>query len=300
MDGSHYASQIDAPVDFPPRRVVSLVPSITESLFDLNLGPRLVAVTDYCVYPEDGVARLPKIGGTKNPDVAAIIALAPDLVIANQEENRREDVEALQAAGIPVWVTYPRTVREAFNLLWNIMHVFDEPAMVERIRSIEWVADWLERMSAQRETPCRVFTPIWFEPLMTVNADTYMHDLIRVCGGANVFAERERRYPLAADLGERTPYAADDPRAAGRDMRYPRVTLDEVVAAQPDVILLPSEPFAFTAAHVALFGGLDVPAARNGAIHLVDGSLLSWHGTRIARAFNELPALLCPQEDAES
>ena len=299
MDDPHYASRIDAPVEFPPERVVSLVPSVTESLFDLALGGRLVAVTDYCVYPEEGVARLPKIGGTKNPDVARIIGLAPDLVIANREENRREDVEALQAAGIPVWVTFPQTVREAFNLLWNIMHVFDEPSMVERIRSVEWVADWLERMSAQRENPCRVFVPIWVEPLMTVNADTYMHDLLRVCGAANVFAERERRYPLAADLGEREPYAADDPRAAGRDVRYPRVTLDEVVTAQPDVILLPSEPYAFTAEHAAVFRALDVPAARSGAIHMVDGSLLSWHGTRVARALNELPALLCPQEDAE-
>lgn len=299
MDGPHYASQIDAPVDFPPRRVVSLVPSVTESLFDLALGDRLVAVTDYCVYPEEGVKRLPKLGGTKNPDVAQIIALAPDLVIANREENRREDVEALQAAGVPVWVTHPRTVREAFNLLWNIMHVFDAPSMVERIRSVEWVADWLERMSAQRETPCRVFVPIWYEPLMTVNGDTYIHDLLRVCGGTNVFAERERRYPLAADLGERPAYAADDPRVAGRDVRYPRVTLDEVIAGQPDVILLPSEPFAFTAEHVALFSALDVPAARSGAIHLVDGSLLSWHGTRVARALNELPALLCPQEEVE-
>ena len=93
-----------------------------------------MAITDYCVYPEAEVAALPRIGGTKNPDVARIIALQPDLVIVNQEENRKEDAEALQAAGIPVWVTFPRTVRDAFNLLWAIMDLFDEPSMVERVR----------------------------------------------------------------------------------------------------------------------------------------------------------------------
>lgn len=297
MDSSTYAYQMDEPVSEPPQRVVSLVPSVTESLFDLNLGSRLVAVTDYCIYPAEGVAKLPKIGGTKNPDIERIIALRPDLVIANAEENRREDIEALKAAGLAVWVTFPKTVRDAFNLLWNIMHVFDDGTMIERIRSIEWVADWLERMSEARETPCRVFVPIWLDPLMTFNADTYAHDLLRLCGGTNVFAERERKYPLKADLGEAEAYPADDPRIAGRDTRYPRVTMEEVEAAQPDIILLPSEPFRFTEAHIPLFAALDVPAARNQRIILVDGSLLTWHGTRIGHALNTLPGLMCPQDD---
>lgn len=287
---------MDAPVSRPPRRVVSLVPSVTESLFDLSLGDRLIAITDYCVYPIDGVARLPRIGGTKNPDVKRIIELQPDLVIANQEENRKEDVLELQAAGIPVWVTFPRTVADAFNLLWNIMHVFDEPVMVPRIRLIEQTMDWVWRISERRleENPCRVFVPIWLDPLMTFNADTYASDLLRVCGALNVFAERERRYPLEADVGQGRPLEADDPRMAGRDTRYPRVTMEEVIAAQPDMILLPSEPFAFTQEHIALFANLDIPAARNDGIILVDGSLLTWHGTRIAYAFDTLPALLCP------
>ena len=99
------------------RRIVSLVPSLTEALFALGLGARVVGVTEWCVHPRAEVARLPKVGGTKTPDLAAIRALAPDLVIANREENRRRDVERLEAAGIPVWVTYPRTVREGAELL---------------------------------------------------------------------------------------------------------------------------------------------------------------------------------------
>jgi ABC-type Fe3+-hydroxamate transport system substrate-binding protein len=223
--------------------------------------------------------------------------MKPELVIMNQEENRLEDAEALQAAGIAVWVTFPRTVREAFNLLWSIMDVFDKPDMVERVRVMEWTVDWLERM--EHEPPCRVFAPIWYDPLMTFNADTFAHDLLHLCGGENVFAERERQFPLKADLGQMEPLAPDDPRRAGHDTRYPRVTLAEVEAAQPDVILLPSEPFPFDESHIAIFSTLDVPAARNGQIKLVDGSLLTWHGTRMARAFNTIPSLLCAPPDAE-
>ena len=292
MDANTYAYEMEAPVTRPPRRVVSLVPSVTESLFDLNLGDRLVAITDYCIHPADKVAHLPRIGGTKNPDVERIISLKPDLVIANREENHKESVVALREAGIPVWVTFPRTVLEAINLLWNIMHVFDEPAMVPRVLLIEQTYDWVLRLSESREKPRRVFVPIWLDPLMTFNADTYCHDILRVCGGANVFAERDRRYPLDADLGKAQPYAADDPRAVGRDTRYPRVTLEEVAAAQPDVILLPSEPYSFTEAHIPPFAALDIPAAHEKQIKLVDGSLLTWHGTRLAYALNTLPTLL--------
>lgn len=282
---------LQAPVMPPPQRVVSLVPSVTESLFDLNLGSRLIAVTDYCKYPEAGVAALPRIGGTKNPDVERIITLQPDLVIANVEENRRADVEALQAAGIPVWVTFPRTVAEAINLLWDMMRVFDEASMVPRVRLIEQTMDWVVGLSKSREdNPTRVFAPIWLDPLMTFNADTYIHDLLRVCGGLNVFAERQRQYPLKADLGEAEPLPPE--KTEGLDTRYPRITLDEVVAAQPDVILLPSEPFEFTEAHVPMFAALDVPAAHQKRIHLVDGALLTWHGTRLAYALNTFPALL--------
>lgn len=297
MDAKTYVYQMDAPVTEPPRTVVSLVPSVTESLFDLNLGERVIAITDYCVHPAHKVTYLPHIGGTKNPDIERIIAMKPDLVIANREENRREDVEQLQDADIPVWVTFPRTVRDAFNLLWNIMHLFDQPSMVERVRAMEWTCDWLERLDESRTLPCPVFAPVWLDPLMTFNAETFAHDLLHVCGGTNVFAERERKYPLAADLGEGESYSPDDPRIAGRDTRYPRVAMEEVESAQPDVILLPSEPFPFTEQHISLFAALDVPAAKNGRIALVDGSLLTWHGTRMARAFNVIPNLLCPLDE---
>lgn len=289
--GDQYHARMESPVNTVPRRVVSLVPSLTESLFDLDLGDRLIAITDYCVHPANRVESLVRVGGTKNPDTDRIIAMQPDLVLMNDEENRRADAEALQAADITLWVTGPRTVFDVLNLLWNIMDVFDHPTMVPRVREIERAYDYT--LGASRtQNPVRVFAPIWRDPWMTFNKDTYPHDVLRVCGAANVFADRERRFPLEADLGQTRAWADDDPRIAGRDRRYPRITLDEVVEAQPDVILLPDEPYAFTEADADALRALDVPAARTQRIHTVDGSLLTWHGTRVAYALRDLPALL--------
>lgn len=279
------------PVDFVPQRVVSLVPSVTESLFDLNLNSRLVGVTDYCVYPVAGVAKLPKVGGTKNPDIQKILALNPDLVIMNDEENRREDAEALQTAGIPLWVTGPRTVMAAINLLWEMMDIFDESSMVPRIRQIEKELDVVSP-AMHAHSPLKTFVPIWRDPWMTANADTYLHDVLEVLGLENAFAERERMFPLKADLGEMEPLAKDDPRVKGRDVRYPRVTLAEVEATQPELILLPSEPYVFGEEDAKVFYELDMPAAKYGNIYLVDGTLLLWHGTRLGLALRELPPVI--------
>ena len=298
MMESSYSQKQEIPIGYAPKRVVSLVPSVTESLYDLNLGHTLVGITDYCIFPKGQVDHITRIGGTKNPDVQHIIALQPELVIANQEENRREDVEALQAAGLAVWVTFPKSVSDVFNLLWNIMYLFDETVMVPRIRLIERTYDWVLGITkANEHNPVTVFAPIWLDPLMTFNQDTYAHDLLAVCGGTNIFAQRKRQFPLAADIGEGEPLTDDDSRVAGRDRRYPRVSLEEVAKLQPDVILLPSEPFAFTEEHIPLFGELDVPAAQNNRIHLVDGTLLTWHGTRVAYALNTFPSLFYPAVD---
>nr|WP_119066176.1 helical backbone metal receptor [Aggregatilinea lenta] len=279
------------PIDHVPQRVVSLVPSLTESLFDLDLGSRLVGVTAYCVRPVMGVQLLPRVGGTKNPDVDAIVRLEPDLVLMNDEENRSEDAEALQAAGIPVWGTGPRTIADVLNLLWTIMDVFDHTVMVPRVHEIERAYDYT-LAAARAALPVPTFAPIWRDPWMTFNADTYAHDVLRVCGAANVFADRERQFPLDADLGEAEPLPDDDPRVAGRDRRYPRISLEEVVAAQPELVLLPDEPYAFGEQDAEAIRALDIPAARSGRVYGVDGSLLTWHGTRVAYALRDLPSLI--------
>jgi ABC-type Fe3+-hydroxamate transport system substrate-binding protein len=275
-----------------PRRVVSLVPSVTESLFDLQLQERIIAVTDYCEHPAEGVARLPRVGGTKNPNIEQIVALNPDLVIMNAEENRREDAQKLSEAGVRVYAATPHTVAEAINELWNLVAIFDVTTMVPRIQQIDRVFDMVSQAAASGRR-VRTFVPIWKAPWMTFNAETYVHDLLFHLGAENVFAERERQFPLAADTGDAEPLAADDPRIADRDTRYPRVSLDEIIAAAPELILLPTEPYAFTEDDArALYELEDIPAAAHGNIYLVDGSLLTWHGTRLAHTLKELPPLI--------
>ena len=121
----------------PPQRVVSLVPSVTESLIEIGAGESLAGVTDFCVHPADRVAGLPRLGGTKNPDLAKIKAVLPDLVIANQEENRPEDVDALAADGFKVWLTFPRTVRETIDLLWDMTRLFHVPQFGQALSVLE-------------------------------------------------------------------------------------------------------------------------------------------------------------------
>jgi ABC-type Fe3+-hydroxamate transport system substrate-binding protein len=281
-----------SPFDFVPQRVVSLVPSMTDTLFTLGIGPRVIAVTDYCTDPPEGVANLPKVGGTKNPDIDQIIALGPDLVLMNSEENRRADQQALEAAGIPTWVTEPRTVHDALNMLWIVMDIFETPHMSGSVRQIEVSFDYTElAMRSEDITPVSVFVPIWRDPWMTFNEDTYIHDVLSVCGGHNVFAERLRLIPLRADLGEAEPLPDDHHRVEGQDRRYPRVTLGEVEEKQPEVILLPSEPYDFSEADAEIFYNLDIPAATNKHIYTVDGKILTWHGTRLALALQELPPI---------
>lgn len=283
-----YVYQLEAPVSILPRKVISLFPSLTESLFELQLGDRLVGITNDSLYPAASVANVRRVGSARQPDLETIIALRPDLVMANAEENRTEDISALQAAGIPVWVTFVRTVREAINLLWNIMHVFDEPVMVPRVRLIEQTFDWVEQISETRQPPCKVFMPMALDPLQTFTADTFAHDVLRVCGGVNVFAGRERVFPLKASTD--TMVSMSMPFS----LRYPVVTLEDVIEAQPDVVLLPKDHYGFTEQHVAEILTLDIPAAHQKQVHLVDGSLVFWHGTRIARALDSLPQILCP------
>jgi ABC-type Fe3+-hydroxamate transport system substrate-binding protein len=265
-----YASGAESPVDHPPQRVVSLVPSLTESLFDLDLGDRLIAVTDDCVHPADRIESLPRVGGTQNPDIAWVIALQPDLVLLNDEESRREDAGALRAANVPTWVTSPRSVFDALNVLWDLMDIFDHPVMIPRVREIERAYDYT--LGASRaQTPVRVFAPIGRDPWLTFNADTYAHDVLRVCGGENVFA--------------------------GEDNRYPPITLDDVVEAQPEVVLLPGELYPFSEPDADIFRTLDIPAAHNGQIVLIDGTLLTWYGTRVVYALRDLPVLFLKGEE---
>jgi ABC-type Fe3+-hydroxamate transport system substrate-binding protein len=278
----------------PPKRVISLVPSLTESLFDLGFGSSVVGISDYCTHPAGQVSGKIRLGGPKNPKLEEIISLKPDLILLNQEENTRQTVESLQKARMPIWVTFPRTIRASLDTLWTLAGIYQSPTAAARVETIERAVKWNE-LALEDEKPIRYFCPIWQEATaeglrwwMTFNQDTYAADVLRAVGGVNVFANRGRRYPLAADLGMEKE---QDPGEA--DTRYPRVTLEEILQAEPELFLLPDEPYHFNDADLEDIKGLfkDTPAGQQGRVHLVEGSLITWHGTRLARAITELPSL---------
>ncbi len=261
------------------RRIVSLVPSLSEALVVLGLGDRLVGVTEFCVYPRGAFEALPKVGGTKDAEVAAIRELAPDLVIANHEENTARVVRRLAESGIDVWVTYPRTVEAGARLLRELAALGASEEAIERhVVPVERaVADARARRAGASAEP-RVFCPIWRDPWMTIARDTYIHDMIETCGGRNVFGDG----PGVHESGS----AGGGGGAVSR--RYPILEFDDIVRARPEVILLPDEPYAFDEADRRRLSRLDCPAARDARIHLIDGTLLSWYGPRIAEAIRVL------------
>jgi ABC-type Fe3+-hydroxamate transport system substrate-binding protein len=196
----------------PAKRVVSLVPSITETLATAR-PERLVGATDWCTHP--GELSVARVRGTKNPDLNKILRLQPDLVIANKEENRELDVQRLRAAGVPVWVTVTETVPEALD---SLERLFDQGLRWPRP---PWLAEarelWLGPLPA---LAARVAIAIWRDPWMVVGRSTFTGDLVRRLGWGNVFSEHPERYP--------------------------RVELEEIDQAGADVVLLPDEPYRFT------------------------------------------------------
>ena len=265
-DGRHRTLTLDR----PPTRIISLVPSLTEALAAIGLGPALVGVTRYCAAPADLVARLRKIGGTKNPNLDLIRSLEPEIVIANEEENRREDVDALEAASLQVWVGTARSVSAAVDELEHLATLLGAARAATRLLTgVRAAIEEQERLNAERPR-VRVFCPIWRNPFMAVGGDTYAGDLLRLCGAVNGF----------------------ETHRTGN--RYPQVTLDEIRAADPAVILLPDEPFRFRERHrQELIDTLpQVRAVRDGNVFLLDGRWLTWYGARIPDGLQEVASLL--------
>lgn len=247
--------------DLAPCRIVSLVPSITETLFCFGLDREVVGATDYCVHPKEGLARVPRVGGTKGLHVDEVVALRPDLVIANREENRKEHVEALEARGLRVFVTYARTLSEAVHELGTLGRITGRQAAAAAIAREVNAA--LGEVAAGPKP--RVLALIWKKPWMTLNRDTFAHDLICASGGQNTFADA--------------------------DARYPRISEAEMEAVDPELILLPSEPYAFGEHDRRELASLDCTAVRDGRVYLVEGELLSWYGPRMPRALRTFSRL---------
>jgi ABC-type Fe3+-hydroxamate transport system substrate-binding protein len=261
------ASGVTVSLPAPPRRLVSLIPSVTEILFTLGLGDAVVGCTAYCTEPPEGVATKTRVGGEKNPKLDVIRDLGPDLVIANVEENVRAHIDALREWGIAVYVTYPRTVADGIRLIRDLGRMTGASERGDEIAAALDAQLARTRAHHADRRPVRVFCPIWRKPYMTINRDTYIHDVLTTCGADNVFAALPGRYP--------------------------EVSPADVALARPEVILFPDEPYRFRLAHVADFvEHPEIPALRDRRVHLVDGKLLSWYGPRIAQALAELPAMI--------
>jgi ABC-type Fe3+-hydroxamate transport system substrate-binding protein len=244
-------SRVD--IDNTVERIVSLVPSLTEAVA-VTHQESLIGVTDWCTHPAN--LKVTRVRGTKNPDWHAIVALEPDLVLANKEENRELDVQRLRDAGVQVWVTVIETVPQA---LASMDRLFTD--------ALRWpVPDWLVEArrlwsAPAREVRARVAVPIWRDPWMVVGSSTYTSDLLRCAGLENVFDNH----------GD----------------RYPNVGLDEIDRPGIDTVLLPDEPYTFTT-H-------DGPEAfHNVRTELVSGRVLTWYGPAMVEAAHALNATPTP------
>ena len=223
-------------------RVVSLVPSVSETLRRWGVEP--VAVSRFCEQPD-----LPTVGGTKDPDITAIVDLGPDLVVLDREENRREDADALVAAGLTLHVTH-------VTALADVVPMLDALAAAVGVAAPAAAAMTAPPPAVLR----RAFVPIWRRPWMTCNGDTYGMSLLRALGIAGCFDDSPERYPT--------------------------VELDDVVARQPDLVLLPSEPYPFAERHVPELHAVAADVRR------VDGRDLFWWGVRTPDALGRLGQVL--------
>lgn len=247
----------------PSLRVVSLCPSITETIVAIGGLKLLAGVTRYCTRPKGMLWGLPRVGGTKSPDVARILDLKPDLVFANAEENRREDVEALRAAGIEVDVTLPKTVAEVpdtVRRLGNRLETMDQAEPLAARIEREITALQSERRSAS----FRYAYWIWKDPWMTISDDTYVADLLRLGGGQNVYG--------------------------GESVRYPTTTPSEALAREARMLIFASEPYPFSEEkHGELVAKLFGTGARR---VFVDGDDFCWHGVRTLEGLKAVQNLI--------
>ena len=226
----------------PPRRVVSLVPSLTEAIAATDAS-LLAGATDWCTHPAD--LDIARVGGTKWPDLDRVLALRPDLVVANAEENRNEDVTALRAAGIPVWMTGPATVEDALDSLGRLCAVLQRPGP-------RWLQEARDAWADPPRLPrVRAVVPIWRRPWMVLGRDTFAGDVLARLGVENVFAS-----------------SAD---------RYPRLGKGDPADVRADLVVFPDEPYAFTPDD----GPEAWPQARP---VFVSGRHLTWYGPSLAEA----------------
>jgi iron complex transport system substrate-binding protein len=254
----------------PPGRIVSLAPSITEILFSLGLGERVAGVTTFSNYPVEATLR-PKVGSYINLNVEKIISLAPELVIGTVDGNRKNVTDLLEQAGIKVFIVNPRDVASALETIEWVGAVAGVPERGKALRQrLERRLSHIQKLVSRRRRP-DVFMQINLKPIMTVNRDTFLNDLIRLSGGHNLF--------------ENEP------------VHYPRINVEEIIARKPEVILISSmEPGGrFEAAREDWLKMTVIPAARDKRVHLIDSDMSDRPGPRIVDALEIMARFIHPE-----
>ena len=243
-------------------QIISLVPSITETLYALGLEEQLVAITRFCIYPEDRVKLKPKVGGTKNPKLEEILEFRPDLVMMNVDENRKEDADALRNKGIRLYVTFPNSIPETCEMLKELGGL-----LVVEEKTKQMISEILTYSHFQPPARKRTLILIWRNPYMTVAPGTYVDSIASVFGFDNIIAP-------------------------GQD-RYPKLSAEQIVALDPDQVLFPDDPYPFRDRHVEEFRMRfpDMRCVRNNGLAWFDGSYFTWFGYRTLLALKEFPAI---------
>ena len=244
-------------------RIISLVPSITETLFELGLGDQIVAVTRWCTRPADLVKTKRIVGGTKNPKIDVLFSLNPDIVIMDCDENRKRDAEELERRGIHTCSFFPKTIEDSIQLIQDLGKMFSvETKATELVNEIQ------KRLDYKPLRRLETLILIWRSPYMTINSDTYVHSICKFFGFENIFRSHA--------------------------VRYPELSAKEIEAADPEMILFPDEPYPFREKHMEMFAK-EFPYVR-GVLRkqmlYFDGSYIAWHGFGTLRALREFPALL--------
>lgn len=232
-----------------PKRIVSVVPSQTELLFHLGLHDNVIGITKFCVHPQEWFRTKTRVGGTKTLNIEKIKSLQPDLIIANKEENLREQVDQL-AMDCPVWISDVNTLNDALTMITSVGDVTGKKKEAQTIASS--IADAFARL-AKPSPPLRTAYLIWREPYMTVGGDTFINDMLDKAGFENVFHHRKR---------------------------YPVLSLDDLQYEDADVLLLSSEPYPFKQKHADELKRFLAPTK----ILFVDGEMFSWYGSRLQQA----------------
>lgn len=244
-------------IPYPPKRIVSLVPSQTELLHYLGLETEVVGITKFCIHPIDWHQNKTRVGGTKSVKLDVIEALQPDLIIANKEENEQEQIEALSEK-YPVWVSDIYSLNDALKMITDVGLLTNTEAKANQL------AVNIKQLFSTLPEPKHTYRTayfIWQKPYMLAGSNTFIDDMLKRCGFENAFADKRR---------------------------YPEINEEQLKEVNPELILLSSEPYPFKEKHIEQFKGL----CPNATIKIVDGELFSWYGSRLLQSPNYFKKLI--------